>query len=257
MNNRVAIKSLSLFNGGLLGGKLKYAISEGSDIIYKNVIDKVNYCALPDELITEVNKLKVHGLRITEMWTKTADKYYDFNNHELMDIGPEDTMDRLHEKLSRCRISGIRFAQDGFALTFEYRRFDGNVFMKMFTELVTAESGYQYFDSVMEVIDAIAPIAYDWSQLKGGSNLNDIKFSTWVSQNNYDDPKKAREAFEKLSDDEKESISIEYLTKGGNIVISPQEALEDDFDQEEQAPEIEETPRKEPKGKVIDIPEME
>ena len=231
------INKVQLENGGLTGGKVVYLINEGTDKIYNNEIVKTNHAPTPREMDVEVDKLKIHALRICEIFTRDADSLYDFDKSEIT-AADDHIYQKIKNKLMKCRITGIVYDNDCFSLQFSYQRYDSNVFMRYSTENIT--DNYDYFDKVMEILRNIAPLAMKWVTFQTVGKKADVEFGIYMAENNFVDRELAQEAFDQLSQEDRDNIVIQSYEKRGWIMASPIEALEGEDENDEQPIEVEE-----------------
>lgn len=224
MINPDTIRSLVLFNGGNSGGVITYGIIEGDDKKFNNQISKINHAPIPIEMEVVVDKLKIHALRICEIFTRSADQYYDFKGNEVFTSKSGDISSRVQNMLYKCWISKVDFKENGFGISFTYERFDG-VMMKYSTDIINPNSNYDYYNEVMDILRELTPIAFEWIHLRLLPSDARVEYSVIAAQKKIHNPMDVKNILDGMSSEDRRKNAIEYLEKSGNIIISPEEAL--------------------------------
>jgi hypothetical protein len=247
------IHSLTLYNGGFSGGKLIYTIAEGGDKIFNNGVQKTNYSPTPQIMEVLFNQLRVHAMRICEIWSRVCDHYYDFATHGITEGKPEKEAEAVKNKLNKCRIDHINFKDGGFILKFSYKRFDGE-YLKFSTELVGEE--YDYFDVVMGILHKIAHLAVDWADMKLATETERVRQGVVMTIHKVD-PIEALDIINNWTEEEKDEFSKKHLEEKGHMIVSMNDALENRDDDVQDAEEVATEQEEDVEEVPAAIPQME
>lgn len=223
--SNTTVKEIGLFTGGHAGGRLIYMIAEGEEKIFNNQIQKTNKCPITVVMEELVDKLRIHALRICEIFPRSGDSFYDFEKNQIASTTEADVKNILQNKLDNCWISSIKTPDNGFGLAFEYRRFDKDVHMKFFTEIIDAESGYDYFEEVMSIIEQISEEAFKWINFESVIDSQHILRNAAIVKYKAHTAAELDEILSEMSDEERIEVQSAFLERQGIMVVKPADAL--------------------------------
>lgn len=225
------VSKLKLFSYGLKGASVTYKkLERVGDFDYDNGVIKENRSMITKEMKAYLNALRIHLLRPCGLWKKGWDPNYDFDRHELNlpENMEETTVRNFNELISTCKITQVEFYANGFCIHGTVPRVDGFADIKLSTEIIADDHGYDHYDIVHGVLQDLSKEALDFAELRSSVDDSYAKFEIFKSQYRTLNEEEAIDAFEKISDEKKIELIEEFNTNNGKVTISLDELLDPD-----------------------------
>lgn len=216
------IKKFKLNGNGFRGAVTTFKkVDLVGDKDYESLITRNNSNTVPQQLIEEMAKLRIHVLKLSDFWKENWDSNYDFKEHRLninkdLDTG---TQSRLRKTVNECFVTGIDFGENKFIVHFTMPRTDNpRVKIKISTELVSADDGYENFDEMHEIVQVVADLAMKYVNLEMVADESMIAYNVIRANSELTDDQ-AMDVFEKMSEEKRGELLSRHAESNGFVDI--------------------------------------